>query len=174
MVEQLNTGRKAKVEWEVRLIAFLLIASGVVGISLCGVAVILSPQAALGSWSMAAFTVMSAALFGSGIWIGLALWDGTPRGYKWAKIFLAAQIPNIRVPGFNYQFGTPGITVRWLIGEAGRGINFHAGPSISIYISPAVQGAILGANVFAIFALIYLMKVTSPDYARSKEHFGLL
>src|SRR5260370_31417341 len=100
MSEQSNIGKKTTVEWGVKVIAFLLIASGIVGIGLSAVAFVSSPQAVLGSWSMAAFTVMFTLLFGSSIWIGLALWDRKLRGYKWAKILLAAQIPNIMIPCF--------------------------------------------------------------------------
>jgi hypothetical protein len=163
------------IAWQVRLIAFLLMAGGLLGLGLTGVLCVLGPQVWLVSWPTAQVpTVLYMLLYVCSIWAGLALWRGTPRGFRWAKVLLAAQIPNIRIPGFNYEFQSPGITIRWLMGAAGHGINFHVGPSISIYVSPVVQGAIIGVNVFAIFALIYLMKVTSPDYARSKKHFGLI
>ncbi len=164
MNDQPSIAKQPEVELGVKVIAFLLIAGGLLGIGISVVGFIAMPQATLGSPLMAAFALLYLLLFGWSVWIGFDLWQGEPRGYRWAEILLFAQIPNIRISGFVYQFQTAGFTIRWLSGQAGRGINFNFGSHLSIYVSPEIQGTALGVNIVAIFALIYLLRVTSPDY----------
>jgi hypothetical protein len=163
------------VSLEVKLIALLLIAGGLLGVGLgLGAYTEIIRQSALRSPLNVAFSGLYIALFICCIWAGVGLWRGRPQGYKWAKVLFGAQIPTITVPGFTYAFQTLGVTIRLLLGQAGPRINLRLGSSISIYVSPAIQDLVVGINVVAVFALIYLVRVTSPSYAGSKDKFGLI
>ena len=84
-----------------RVLAILLAAGGVVGI---GVGVWMGYTFIQTHWI---YGVLVAALLGLFVWsviAGIRLWRGEPKGWKWATILFALQIPIFTIPGLSYEF----------------------------------------------------------------------
>jgi hypothetical protein len=96
------------------------------------------------------------ALFGWSIFQGVQLWRGEPSGYQWAKILFVMQIPQFCISRLTYEFST-GISARILFGNSSHRFGANIGSSLNLLISPEPQGWLLGINVVAIAALIYLL-----------------
>ena len=97
-------------------------------------------------------------IFGWSTWVGVNLWRGKPQAQKWAAIVLALQIPNISIPGFAYQFYT-GMTLylSWNFIEAKLDLEFQLASSIALQVSSKIEDSILGLNLIAVAALMWLL-----------------
>lgn len=114
-------------------------------------------------------------VFGFAVWIGIELWVGKPRGFKWAKILMLAQLPSVTIPGITYRFQTLGFTIP-LFSSEGVHTDFKIGTSLTLYFSTDIQGFALGVNVVAIIALICLWRATRPKTVRPRpgSDYGLV
>ena len=153
------TDKKNVVGKDIRFIAFLLIAGGIVGV---GIAVWLGLQTSSQQPAFAFYALVSAAIFVWSSWKGISLWKGKPDGYKWAKILFAAQIPALTLPNFSYEFYT-GLSFRLMFGQVDSNVGFNLGSSINFYVSPEIQGTVFGINLIAIIVLVYLFKVSRSN-----------
>ncbi len=135
-----------------KLISLLLSIGGAVG-----VAVSLWALSHVASSKQAVLAVLYACIFGWAMWTGVDLWRNKPRAYKWALILLAFQIPNISIPAFAYQFYTGLSFLVSFTPPANVGFELHLASLISFQSSPSVQDVIVGINVVAITALIWLL-----------------
>jgi hypothetical protein len=104
-----------------------------------------------------AFDLLFALVFAAILWVGVALWSGSPRALRVAKIIFIAQIPSVSVPGFVYVFQTLGLSLRLLFYD-GPHLNMKLGSIISIYISPLIHELAFGVNIVALAATIYLLR----------------
>ena len=138
----------------VKLISLLLSVGGAVGV---GVSLWALSRAA--SAKEAVLALLFACIFGWATWIGVELWRNQPRAYKWALILLVFQIPNITIPAFAYQFYTGMSFFVSFSPPANVGFEFHLASLIAFQASPDVQDVIVGINVVAIAALIWLLFV---------------
>ena len=111
------------------------------------------------SFKEAVLTVFFACIFGWATWTGVELWRNEPRAYKWALILLAFQIPNITIPAFAYQFYTGLSVLVSFSPPANVGFEFHLASLIAFQASPNVPDVIVGINVVAVAALIWLLYV---------------
>jgi hypothetical protein len=155
-----------------RVIAFFLIAGGVLGI--------LSPvmtgfRFAQPQGSPRVISALiSVALFAWSIVTGAALWRATPRGFKWAKILFALQIPVFSVARLTYEFSTF-FSSRLMVGETSHYVGGNIGSSSNIYVFPQSSGFMFGINVIAVIALLYLIRGSRsastdiPSGARPEE-----
>jgi len=84
-------------------------------------------------------SVVSVALFAWGILTGIALWRATPRGFKWAKILFALQVPVFHVARLTYEFST-GFSFRVMVGNTNRYIGGDIGSSLNFDVSPPIPG----------------------------------
>jgi hypothetical protein len=159
-----NDSRR-KMRYGTRIIAFFLVAGGQLGI--------------LGSVQMGfhfaqqhqslrvIFAIIGTALFAWGILTGVALWRATPRGFKWAKIMVALQVPVFSVARFSYEFSTL-FSFRVMIGNTTHHIGGNIGSSSNLYLSPQSLGFIFGINIVAAVVLLYLIRTSSaPPSGRS-------
>jgi hypothetical protein len=91
----------------VKLISLLLALGGAAGIVI-GLSTELTQLVQSWPWpsAMTALMGLFVVVFGLSTWVGIDLWRGKPRAYRWAKILLIAQIPQVSVPGFAYHFYT--------------------------------------------------------------------
>jgi hypothetical protein len=115
-------------------------------------------------------------LFGWCVWVGVALWRGKPHGYKWAKVLFAVQIPIVTVPGFTFSGFYTGLALHLMLSRDPPNLrfNFHLQSAIHFLISGEIENVLVGVNLVAVLALIYLFRVTSPDYGRKRDNFGLI
>jgi len=136
----------------VKLISLLLAIGGAVGI---GVSLWALSHAA--SLKKAMLTIAFATIFGWATWTGVDLWRHKPRALKSAMILLALQIPSISIPSFAYQFYTGLSFLVSFTPPANVGLEFHVASLISFQASPDVQDVVIGINVVAVAALIWLI-----------------
>jgi uncharacterized membrane protein len=100
--------------------------------------------------------VLGGVLFGWSIIAGIALWQATRRGFKWAKILFALQIPIFSLGHCVYEFSTF-LGLRVEIGNTTRHLGADIGSSSNIYWLPQPAGFLLGVNVVAVLVLLYLV-----------------
>ena len=149
----------------IRLLSLMLALGGIAGISIClwtygrifaQSGMKLSPTTAL----FGVFIVV----FGWSTWIGVEMWQDRPQAYKWAKILFLLQIPTISLPGFAYQLYTGlMLTLAFNRDNDKIGLDFQLASSIDFRIGHDVENLILGVNLVAIAALVYLMSVSRAD-----------
>jgi hypothetical protein len=151
-----NSG-KGNTEYGARIIAVLLVLGGLLGIlSLVMMHVHLTQQHQI---LPVISSVISVALFAWGIVTGVALWQSTPRGFKWAKILFALQVPVFHVARLTYEFSTC-ISFRVMIGSTNRHIGGDIGSSLNFDVSPQSLGFMFGINIVAVLALLYLIRAS--------------
>lgn len=137
----------------VRFFALLLIIGGVLGI---GLGIYMGYTFVQQHWIYLLLALAFVVLFAWSALTGVRLWRDQPRGWKWAKILYAAQIPVLTVPGFDYEYYT-GIAVKLMGGEAEHFFKLGLGASATLYLDTGVTGLVYGVNVFALMALIFLL-----------------
>jgi hypothetical protein len=151
---KMNNGFRGRVIYGARIIAFFLVAGGLLGMLN---SVLMGSQAALQKESLRAISAsLSAGLFAWGTLTGVALWRGTLRGIKWAKLLFALQIPVFSVARLTYEFSTF-FSFRLMAGNTSHYIGGNIGSSSNIYLSPHSPGLMFGINIVAVIALLYLI-----------------
>jgi hypothetical protein len=91
----------------------------------------------------------------------VALWQSTPRGFKWAKILFVLQVPVFHVARLTYAFSN-GISFRVMVGSTTHYIGGDIGSSMSLALSPESLGFMFGINIVAVLALLYLTRASRP------------
>jgi hypothetical protein len=127
------------------------------------------PKTIIQSIRLASSIVILAALFGWAVFVGIRLWQGTPYGRKWAPILFAFQIPMLKLPGLtcNWFTGTNfGPVLQFASGDADIGFIAKIGAGGSLAIGNEANPISLGVNIFAIIALVLLLRSNkSNNYA---------
>jgi hypothetical protein len=136
-----------------RALAALLIAGGVVGI---GIALLVGFQLARANVAYAGLMLLLLALFAWSALTGIRLWRGDPRGFKWAVILFAAQIPVVTLPGFTYEYFT-GIAIKLVGGDVESALSFGIGATANVFVGTEAAGVAVGVNLAAIAALALLL-----------------
>jgi hypothetical protein len=154
-----DNSRKGNVKYGARIIAVFLVAGGLLGIlSLVMMYFHLAQQ----HQSLPVVSsVVSLALFAWGMLTGVGLWRATPRGFKWATILFALQVPVFHVARMTYEFST-GFSFRVMIGNTNRYIGGDIGSSLNIALSPQSLEFMFGINIIAVMALVYLIRESRP------------
>lgn len=154
---------KGNVKYGARIIAVFLVAGGLLGIlSLVMMHFHLAQQ----HQSLPVISsVVSVALFAWGILTGIALWRATPRGFRWAKILFALQVPVFHFARLTYEFST-GFSFRVMVGNTNRYIGGDIGSSLTFDVSPQSLGFMFGINIVAVIALVYLIIASRPASTR--------
>jgi hypothetical protein len=158
-----DNGSKANVKYGARVIAVFLVLGGLLGI--LSLIMMHLHLAHLHQSLPVISSVVSVALFAWGIVTGIALWRATPRGFKWAKILLALQVPVFHVARLTYEFST-GFSFRVMIGNTNRYMGGDIGSSLNLDLSPQSLGFMLGINIVAIIALVYLIRASRSPSTR--------
>jgi hypothetical protein len=86
-----------------RLLAALLVVGGVLGV---GLAFWMGYRFVQVHWVYILLVAAFLALFVWCVMAGVRLWRGEAKGWKWATILFALQIPVLTVPGLTYEFYT--------------------------------------------------------------------
>ena len=154
---------KGNVKYGARIIAVFLVAGGLLGILSL---VMMHLHLAQRHQSLPVISsVVSIALFAWGILMGIALWRATPRGFKWAKILFALQVPVFHVSRLTYEVST-GFSFRVMVGNTNRYIGGDIGSSLNFDVSPQSLGFMFGINIVAVIALVYLIRATRSASTR--------
>jgi hypothetical protein len=101
--------------------------------------------------------IIGIVLFAWSILAGVELWRARPRGFKWAKILFALQIPTFSVAHVVFEFSTL-LSFRVMIGSTTHHIGGNIGSSCNIYLLPQSLGFMLGINLVAAVVLWYLVR----------------
>ena len=145
------------VKYGTRIIAFFLIAGGLLGILN---SVLMSFHFAYQQQSLRVVsTVVAVALFAWGILAGVALWRSRPRGFKWAKLLFALQVPVFSIVHVSYEFSTF-FSLRVMIGNTTRHIGADIGSSSNLCWFPESLGLMFGVNIVAVIALLFLIRAS--------------
>lgn len=137
-----------------KALAILLILGGVLGI---GISFYMAYQFLQVHWI---YLVLVAAIMSLFTWTaitGLRLWHGEPRGWKWATILFAAQIPVLTVPGLSYEYYT-GLAIKLVGGNVDSPFSLGLGAYANLYLDTRITDLIYGVNLFAVGAVIYLRR----------------
>lgn len=100
-----------------------------------------------------------AFLFALFVWsaiVGVRLWRRESRGWKWATILFAMQIPVLTVSGLHYEYHT-GIALDVIGGHVADRFAAQFGSQGSILLTPGSTDLIYGVNLFAVAAVVYLL-----------------
>jgi hypothetical protein len=141
----------------VRVLAALLSGGGIVGA--CIILRLVYPFAQK-HWLLAVVLLPGMALFVWSTIVGIRLWRGVPAAMMWARVLFALQIPVVTVRGFDYEYFT-GLASQLLHGPGGTKLAFRVGASISTEYTPGSTRFIVGVNLVAIGALLFLL--TRPN-----------
>lgn len=155
-MKKANDGR-GKTKYVARIIAFFLLAGGVLGLLGSFSAVYHSAQRHQVLAGMSG--VLSTALFAWCIPTGAALSRATPNGFKWAKLLFAIQVPVFCIARFSYEFSTL-FSFRVMIGNTARHIGGDIGSSSNLNVLPHSFGFLFGINVAAVLILSYLIRAS--------------
>ena len=89
-----------------------------------------------------------------------------PRAYKSAMILFGLQIPIVSIPEFSYQFYTGLLFLVSFSSPANIGVEFHAASKIGVGIASGAEDVLVGINVIAVAALMWLIHVFPRRNAR--------
>lgn len=142
----------------VQVLAGLLIAGGLLGV---GLGIYMGFRFAREHWLYLVLIVAFAGVFVWTALTGVRLWRGDARGWKWAKILYAAQIPIITVPGFSYEYYV-GAAIKVLGGRVNDHLAFALGATGNFYLDTRITGLVYGVNLVALAAFIYLLTRSKP------------
>ena len=112
-------------------------------------------------WALVLLALTLCAVFAWSCFTGVRLWQGTSYGRKWAPLLFASQIPVLAVPGLHYEWFT-GAHFGPVLTLAGDSVNgtlaFNVGANGQFYVGTGGSGLMFGANLFAVLALICLVR----------------
>jgi hypothetical protein len=150
-----------KIPIGVRILAALLFLGGIFGVCISlylGVSLLPKNPGYL------VLAIALLALFAFSALTGWRLWRGEPRGWKWATILYASQIPIFSIAGLSYEWYA-GIAIRLVGGAVDSNLGFALGSNAEFYIGASQGGASYGINLFALVAYAYL-KAVLPESPR--------
>jgi hypothetical protein len=136
-----------------RTLALLLMVGGVLGV---GISIFTAGQFLRMHWI---YGVLIAGVLFVFVWsalTGYRLWRGEVRGWKWATILFALQIPILTVPGFSYEYYT-GIALQIMGGHVDKTFTLSLGSNANLYLDTRIVDLRYGVNLFAIGATIFLL-----------------
>ena len=141
-----------------RFFAAVLLVGGATGV---GLTIFLAYRFAQQHWALALLAFALCALFAWSCFVGFRLWQGAPYGRKWAPVLFASQIPVLAVPGLHYQWFTGanfGPVLTFSGGSVNGTLAFNVGANGEFYVGAGGSGFMLGANLFAVLALVCLVR----------------
>jgi hypothetical protein len=103
--------------------------------------------------------VISIPLFAWCVIKAVDLWRGRAAGYRWAKLLFLLQIPAFCLSRLTYEFSTA-LSARILVGHSDRLFGANIGSSLNLLVSREPMGWLIGINVVALLAFLYLLVVT--------------
>jgi hypothetical protein len=156
-----------------KLIALWLGIGGAVGL---GLAFYTETQTFMaGHFYLTLVLALIIVLFGGSAWAGFELWQGSRYGFTLARISLALQVPIFTVPGFSFSGFTVGARVYAAAGSCQPGFRFgfDLTSMINFQISPEIDCTMIGLNLLAVAALLYLTN-SSRLQENKQSNLGLI
>ncbi len=147
MVEQVRVALGA------RILAVFLVLGGIIGV---GLALLMAYPFVQAHWVYLLLIAAFAAVFVWSALTGVRLWQGQARGWKWATILFAAQVPVFSVPGLSYEYYT-GFAIKLMGGAVESSFSLGLGSSANFYLDTRITEVFYGINLFAVAAVIYLL-----------------
>jgi hypothetical protein len=147
-----TAGRKSASAGD-RLLALMLMLGGVVGI---GLSVFMGVKYLQVHWLYSILVAAFLLLFAWSALAGFRLWRGERRGWKWATILFAMQIPILTVPGLSYEYYT-GMSFKVAGGHVDKPVTFALGSNANFYLDTRITDLVYGVNLFALAATCYLI-----------------
>ena len=148
-----------KVGGGVKVVATMLVVGGLAGI---GIVIYMAYTFLQQHWIYIVLVAGFGWLFVWSAITGVRLWRNDPRGWKWAMILFAAQIPVLKVPGFSYEFYTAA-SISLMGGHVEQTLPIALGSNIELYLDTRITDLVYGANLLAVAVLVYLFrKRTNP------------
>jgi len=141
-----------------RALAVVMIIGGVLGI---GVSFYMAYRFVPVHWVYSLLVAVFFLLFAWSTLTGLRLWRGDARGWKWAVILFAMQVPVLTVPGLSYEYYT-GIALKVMGGNATNTFLFGLGANANFYLDTGITDLAYGVNLFALGAVAYLLRARRP------------
>jgi hypothetical protein len=144
-----------------KVIALLLILGGGAGIAIAFPA----ETVATGTEHLA-FIASVVAIFACSIWAGVGLWKGTRKGYIASEVLFALQIPSFTFSGFAYQFyigSLFGVSFSSTLASK-LNLDFQLGSAVNFQLSSEIENFVLGVNLIAVAALIYLIRASRQKH----------
>ena len=142
-----------------RTLALLLMVGGVLGV---GISMFTAGQFLRMHWIYGVLIAGALFVFVWSALTGYRLWRGEVRGWKWATILFALQIPILTVPGFSYEYYT-GIALQIMGGHVDKTFTLSLGANANLYLDTRIVDLRYGVNIFAIGATIFLL-LRRPNY----------
>jgi hypothetical protein len=146
-----------KTKYGARIVAFFLLAGGLLGLLGSLSAIYHSVQRH--QFLTGISGIVSTALFVWCIPAGIAVWRTRLHGFKWAKLLFAIQVPVFSIGRFSFEFSTF-FSFRVMIGNAARHIGANIGSSSNLNLLPQSLGFLFGINVVAVLILSYLIRAS--------------
>lgn len=156
-----GSGGRKNTKYGARIIAFFLLAGGLLGLmgSLLAVYHCAQQQRVAAVLS----DIVSTFLFGWCILAGAALWRTTRSGFKWAKLLFAIQVPVFSVARVSYEFSTF-FSLRMMFGNTTHHIGGNIGSSSNLNLLPKSPGFLFGVNIVAVLIFLYLIRASSVRF----------
>lgn len=113
----------------------------------------------------ALFFVLFCCTYAWAILVGIRLWQGTAFGVRWVTILFVSQIPIIALPNFRYEWFTGGYldaTLTFARNTTGLTFGADLGANFRFFLGGSSAEVIVGANLFALIALILLLRANRP------------
>jgi hypothetical protein len=143
----------ARVTVGVRLVAFLMMAGGVLGI--LGAYMLTRGRWPSRDWASLVGPLISFPVFAWTFLKGLDLWRGRPSGYWWSTRLFALQIPILSIGSLTYEYSV-GFSARFSFGETRQAFGADIGSSFNL-LSSVQHGWMGGINVVALALFAYLL-----------------
>lgn len=141
-----------------RVIAGLLVLGGLSGLAMAGS---LAYDAVQTHWIYLTIAAAFGAVFVASTLAGVRLWRGDPRGWRWARILFAAQVPVFTVPGATWEFYT-GVGLPLAGGAFEENLTLRLGGGLTAYLDTRITAVAYGVNLVAVLVLAYLLRVRVP------------
>jgi hypothetical protein len=145
-----------------RIFSAALIAGGITGVVMAaGWAFRLAQQHSPG----ALFFGLFCCTYAWATFVGIRLWQGTALGVRWATILFVSQIPVIALPNFRYEWftgGYLGTSLRFADHATGMVFGVDLGANFQFFLGGNSSEIVVGANLFALVALILLLRANRP------------
>ncbi len=140
-----------------RVFAMAMVGGGIVGAGMFAFAVHDGLHDA--GWTSWMFWLMWMALFAWAAVAGAGLWSGTQRGFRWAKLVFACQLPIVSLPGYKYIWFT-GASIAPTFDFTPQNTTFslalRAGAEGQAFVGAGLTTTSIGVNLFALAGLVFL------------------
>lgn len=145
-----------------RFLAIVLMAGGALGACLfvfLGGRFLyqLNPSVLGRQWVYAVPLALLLWLFVWSVIVGVRFWRRESRGWKWATILFAMQIPILTVPGLSYTYYT-GLAIALVGGRVAKPFSLEFGSQASVWLDPRINDLVYAINLFALAAAVYLFR----------------